>query len=112
VGDSGGGAYFLRFTAPADEISQFIVNSPELRVRTPQALGPEHMYLPEARRGADAIEASKHTFYAADARFPWFDPVVSGSGRLYVIPPDPESNSTEVVIDDEKQVVYVRVKHK
>lgn len=112
VGGSAGGVYYLRFTAPAGEINRFITDSQELRVRTPEALGPEHMYLPETRRGADPAEAAKHVYYPPDGRFPWFDPAVSEVGRRYVIPPDREENSVEIVIDDPKQTVYVRVKHK
>jgi hypothetical protein len=111
VGDSARGAYSLRFTAPAEEINRFIASSPELRVRAPQTLDPEHMYLPNTQRTPDNSEPGKQVFYMPDARFPWFDPAVRGKGRLYVIPRDSQSNSGEVVIDDEKQTVYVRVKH-
>jgi hypothetical protein len=112
TGGSTGGVYYLRFTAPAEDINRFVMNSSELRGRAPQALGPEHMYLPEAQPGPDATQPAQHTYYAADPRFPWFDPAVRTKGRLYVIPPDRDSNSAVVVIDDEKQTVYVRVKHK
>ncbi len=111
TGGSSAGMYFIKFTAPAEEIEKFIADSTELRVRAPEALGPERMYLPESQRSTSAAATAAHIYYTPDARYPWFDPALREKGRRYVIPLDRESNSGEVIIDDATQTVYIRVQH-
>jgi hypothetical protein len=104
--------YYLRFTASPEEIERFIADSPRLKVRAPQSLGPAQMYLPDSQREANPSEGTATIYYAANERIPWFDPQVREKGRMYAIAPDRHSNWTEVVIDDQKNTVYIRVRQR
>jgi hypothetical protein len=101
---------YLRFVATPEDIERFIADSSGLKGVLPEQFGPEHMYLPYRMHASLGSQADRHAYFAElDPRYPWFDPTIRGRGRRYVIPPDDRGQRGEVVIDDERHVVFIKV---
>lgn len=117
TGDARAATFYVRFAAPPGDIEQFIRDSLSIRWVTPELLEPQHMYLPRGTApptpttAAAGSQPSGPVWFEPDPRYPWFDPTVRGPGRRFVIPRDPDGNSGEVIIDDEHNVVFIRVVH-
>ena len=105
TGSSQSVTYLLKFTATVEDIEHFIAESPSIRWREPEQLGPERMYVPRTEGG----DAGPHVYFQPDSRYPWFDPTVREQGRRYVIPPERGSGSGEVIVDDGNHIVYISV---
>ena len=108
---SGGSSptYFIKFAASAMEIHRFLADSPGLRRVTPETLGPQQMYLLQSAGSGKPEEADGHVYFLPEERFPWFNPTIRVKGRRYLIPQDEHANRGEVIVDDDKHVVYIRI---
>ncbi len=132
VKEEGKKTIYVRFAAPEADINEFIAGSPGLAGVTPQQLGPGQMYLPRAasqpaagaatQRALAATQAAvaagtpaasepagNVVYYTPPEKYPWFDPMIRVRGRRYVIPKDHEGNHGEVIINDDAQVVFIRM---
>ncbi len=98
--------YLLRFDAPADEIAAFVAQSPGLRGVAPEQFTAGHMML--QRPAGGGVPADGHRRFRLDPRYPWFDPTVRLRGRRYEIPQDANARWGEVIIDDERNTVFVQ----
>ncbi|MFH1745439.1 MAG: hypothetical protein ABIG44_00175 [Planctomycetota bacterium] len=101
--------FYICFSAPPEDIDGFITGSRSIGHLHPEQLSAEHMYLPARARSEDVEEAARHVYFQPDTRYPWYDPTVRTRGRRYVIPENLDGNSGEVIIDDDRHIVYVRV---
>ena len=97
-------SYFLRFQAPAEEIEAFVKESPGLSGITPEVFGPQHMHLPFPQNCNMNL---MHRYFRPDNRYPWFDPTIRETGRLYNIPNDADACGGTVIINDKTNTVFV-----
>jgi len=101
---------YVRFVAAPEDIERFVADSAGLKGVVAEQFGPDHMYLPYRMYASLGAEADRHAYFAElDPRYPWFDPTIRGRGRRYAIPPDERGQRGEVVIDDERYVVFIKV---
>jgi hypothetical protein len=101
--------YHIRFKATAEDIDEFIRNSPGLNGVLPTRFDANHQHLPFVKD--DDIRNTEHEYFGLDERYPWFNPIIKTRGRKYEIPQDHKANHGEVIIDDETNVVYITVSH-
>jgi len=101
--------YYIRFQASAEDIDEFIRNSPGLNGVLPARFDVNHQHLPFSKD--DDIGNSEHEYFGIDERYPWFDPIIKTRGRKYKIPQDHDANGGDVIINDETNVVYITVSH-
>jgi len=101
--------YYISFRATAKDIDNFIQNSPGLNGLLPTRFDANHQHLPFSKD--DEIRNAEHEYFGLDKRYPWFNPVITTRGRKYEIPQDHDANSGEVIINDETNVVYIKVSH-
>jgi hypothetical protein len=101
--------YHIRFRASAEDIDEFIRNSPGLNGVLPTRFDANHQHLPFFKD--DEIRNAEHEYFGIDERYPWFNPIIKTRGRKYKIPQDHDANYGEVIINDETNVVYITVSH-
>lgn len=99
----------LRFEADPAEIQGLVESSPSLAGEEPERFGAGRHNLPSTERTPEI--GLGHRYYQPDPAFPWYAPTLRGAaGRRYRIRPDASHhNWGEVVIDDERNVVYANV---
>lgn len=106
------GKHTLRFAAEPNDIEAFLASSPSLEGVACQTYSSERMRLP-ARTHADISGRSPeggHDYF--DPRTPvprWYQQEIRGSGRRYEINWRDGMYQGELLIDDERHIVYVRV---
>ena len=100
--------YHIRFRASAEDIDEFIRNSPGLNGVLPTRFDANRQHLPFFK---DDDWNAEHEYFAVDERYPWFNPIIKTRGRKYKIPQDHDANSGEVIMNDETNVVYITVSH-
>lgn len=101
--------YHIRFRASAEDIDEFIRNSPGLNGVLPTRFDANYQHLPFFKD--DEIRKAEHEYFGIDERYPWFNPTIKTRGRKYKIPQDHDANYGEVIINDETNVVYITVSH-
>jgi len=98
----------MRFSAPQKDIEAFVAGSPGLASVAPEIFSPAHRYL--SWTGALAVNSSDEYFIDRSSMKVWFDPTVKDKGRKYELRKDVTGGYTGyVVIDDEKNTVYIEV---
>jgi len=103
--------HYIKFKADPTDIEEFIQNSASIRSITPDRFDRGHQYVPFPKDADTATFDERHEYFGLDKRCPWFDPTIKVRGRKYTIDQDDDVNGGEVVIDDEKNIVYIRVYH-
>jgi hypothetical protein len=63
--------YRIRFRASAEDIDEFIRNSPGLNGVLPTKFDANHQNLPVFK--ADEIQNAEHEYFGIDERYPWFN---------------------------------------
>ena len=104
----GGGELYLMFQATSEDISIFVDSSPGLNDLAPANFGPGHRYLPE---GHPEARRDDETYSVSSADPVWFRPTIMKQGRAYFVPAERTDDHAwaKVIIDDEQNIVYVRV---
>ena len=102
--------HYIKFKADTKDIEEFIQNSASIRSITPDRFDQGHQYVPYPK-DVDTATNERDEYFGLDKRWPWFDPTIKVRGRKYTIDQDQDANGGEVVIDDEKNIVYIRVYH-
>ncbi|MDB4614621.1 hypothetical protein OAH18_02920 [bacterium] len=88
------GVEYLTFKAPADDINQWLEAWEEFSNQTATRLPFE---VPEINKWKSSKSPA------------WFQPSTETTGRWFLIPHVDEHNRGDVIVDDEANVVYVRV---
>ena len=101
--------YHIKFKATAEDIDEFIRNSPGLDGVIPIRFDANHQHLPFVKD--DDFRNTDNEYFGLDERYPWFNPIIKTRGRKYKIPQDHDANHGEVIINDETNVVYITVSH-
>ncbi len=105
--------YFVTFTASADDIDRFLRTSPGLRTVLAEPLGPQRMSVPRGTvlptTTSSPAAPGAHVIYDPEPQFPWFAPNVQTQGRRFVITPGDLTGRGEIIVDDERHIVYIRV---
>jgi len=103
--------HYIKFKADPKDIEEFIQNSASIRSIKPEAFDSGHQYVPFPKDADTATFDDRHEYFSIDKRWPWFDPTIKVRGRKYTIDQDHDANGGEVVVDDEKNIVYITVYH-
>jgi hypothetical protein len=82
-----------------------------LKILKPTPFDNHHKHLPDSARNENEKGNGRHEYFAIIESLPWYTPIVEVRGRKYEIPPDSDSNWGKVIVDDEKNVVYIEVGH-
>lgn len=104
-------AYYVRFSAPPEDINAFLAASPGLRGERPEIFTARHKLLPGPARGQSLTarqltDGNSYILYGLPSPS-WFDRTVRTSGRRYNI--HHGGNYGEVVVNDASHTVYVYV---
>jgi len=97
----------LRFAAPPGQIQQFLDDSPGLEGAPAEVLNPRHRFQPFP---ADGQGDPAHRHYLPDPRHAWWDPLVQTRGRYFETATDADGVRTQVIVDDEADEVFIRVR--
>ena len=106
------GAEFLRFRASREDIESFVANSPILKRAEYCDYSADKMRLldQDERRRSRGGDADEHEYIRHDSTAPpWYLEEIKHNAREYRIRPPGYHSSGEVIIDREKDVVYVRL---
>jgi hypothetical protein len=104
-------AFYLRFNAPAEDIERFIQCSPSLKTLTPTTFNSFRKHLPYPDHNDNREIDKQHMYFTSINEVPWFNPTVEVRGRKYEIPQDGDANWGSLIVDDEKNIVYIEVRH-
>jgi hypothetical protein len=113
----GTGESYVKFHASAEDIESFLKNSPGLKNSNIVRLSSKHRYLPANLRQNPAAQDSglqEDEFFSVHPSQilgtpTWYWPELRIAGRKYSIESPYSSDLGNVVIDDEKLVVWVRL---
>jgi hypothetical protein len=101
-----GGKRLLKFRANQEEIEHFLDASPGLRGHECKRFSKEKMRLARRKSEQTAIarQNSNHEYFSPDSTVPaWYSEEIRGRGKYYRI----ADKGVEVIVDDEKNVVFV-----
>jgi hypothetical protein len=104
------GEEFLRFRASPDDIERFLETSPILERVECQDYSKDRMRLPIPKDYGMKEEhfMGPHEYFSPEAHAPeWYREEFRGPGRRYIIHPKRYHYPGEVIIDDEKNLVFV-----
>lgn len=106
------GEEFLKFDAESEEIAQFISSSPILKDVVCNTYTKDRMRLLQSENFAFRFEDvnDPHEYFRPDSSNPdWYKEEIKGAGRRYEFQPDGYHYPGEVIIDDDQDIVYVKL---
>jgi hypothetical protein len=105
------GEEFLRFSATAGDIAVFLETSPILKNKEYQRYSKDRMRLPYSKESFKSIYeniSEPHEYFMPEAHAPdWYIEEIKGDGRRYNFRPKRYHYPGEVIVDDEKNIVFV-----
>jgi hypothetical protein len=107
------GEEFLRFSATADDIKVFLESSPILKNKECQKYSKDKMRVPFSEDFFNNVNFSEefpdpNEYFNPDPQAPdWYIEELRGAGRRYNIKPKGYHYPGEVIIDDEKNIVFI-----
>jgi ABC-type multidrug transport system fused ATPase/permease subunit len=106
------GEWFLRFSATSEDIEDFLNMSPSIKDAECVMYSREKMRLPypEDYWQNNKYSQDGHEYFDYHQTEPgWYKPEIRGRGRYYRIRPKAGFKRAEVIVDDEKDLVFIRV---
>ena len=101
----------MMFRATAQDVEEFLNASPTLKGRKCKKFSPESMRMlfpRDTTKWMEYIEAG-HELIGPLSGPPWYKEEIKGYGRYYSVPTKDYRGSGQVIVDDEENIVYVKV---
>ena len=106
------GEWYLRFQANPGDIDKFINDSSSIKDLEGVTYSPEKMKIPyptDREEMKELINAGHELYYPHSLAPKWYRPDIRIRGREYEIPPVKHHYNGEVIVDDEKNIVYIKI---
>jgi hypothetical protein len=106
------GEWFLSFKASPEDIQAFIDASQSIKDLEPQVFNSKRQYLPRPHPLPEDfyLNESGHEYFSPSPSAPsWYDPTLNTKGRKYEVPAVDYHNWGEVIINDETNIVFIKI---
>jgi len=101
----------MMFRATPQDVEEFLNTSPTLKGRKCQKFSPERMRILFPRDTTKWMEYTEagHELFGHSSGPLWYKEEIRSYGRYYSVPTKDYRKSCEVIVDDEKNIVYIKV---